>query len=113
MKYKNVFITKKFHEIDAKRSELKMENVLPLTSSERKSFVEITRFTLLRHEYRAVFEKSVFLLMSSVHLCGIILADYSLFWLLSIVRLYGGHDNVVESEGNTRCDRLTDEDSVD
>lgn len=99
LRYKNVFITKQFHEIDSRRAELKMDNALPLTADERKFFVELTTFKLVKHEYRLVFEKGIFLLMSTFHLCGILLADYSLFWFLSMVQFYGNHVNGIESEG--------------
>lgn len=68
-----------------------MGNALPLTADERKFFVELTSLKLVKHEYRLVFEKGIFLLMSTFHLCGILLADYSLFWFLSMVQFYGNH----------------------
>lgn len=102
LRYKNVFITKKFHEIDEKRVAIKMENVLPLTKSERKSFVELTTFRLVKHEYRMVFEKSIFLLMSTLHVCGVILADYSMFWILSIVQFYGSQNKEIGAEGKLK-----------
>lgn len=66
-----------------------METVLPLTRTERKSFVELTTFKLVNHEYRDVFEKSIFLSYSTLYLCGILLADYSLFWLMSFIQYHG------------------------
>lgn len=99
LSFKNIFITQAFIEIDQKRAELEMETVLPLTRDERKSFVELATFKLVNHEYRLMFEKSIFLLFTTLHLCGILLADYSLFWLMSIIQYHGhrGIDN--QSQG--------------
>lgn len=102
LRFKNVFITKAFHEIDEKRTELKMETALPLTESERKLYVELASLKLVRHEYRLVFEKSVFLLASTLHLCGILLSDYALFWLLSLIQFYGNYSAGIEIEGDKR-----------
>lgn len=107
LRYKNFFITKTFREIDEKRSMLNMDCVLPLTRSERKSFVELTSFQLVKHEYKMIFQKGIFMLMSTLHLSGILLVDYSLFWLLAIVQFHGNesHEAFREDKG---CGLMTD-----
>lgn len=102
LRFKNIFITQTFIEIDRKRAELKMETVLPLTRNERKSFVELTTLKLVNHEYRIVIDKSVFLLFSTLHVCGVLLADYSLFWLMSIIE-YHGHRGIDSGSQGESC----------
>lgn len=72
---------------------------MPLTYKERKSLVEVTSIKLVLSEWRHVFSKSVFLLFSTLQLCGVLMADYSLFWILSMINFYGSREANVESEG--------------
>lgn len=102
LRYKNTFITQTFCEIDQRRAELNMETVLPLSYSERKSFFELTTIKLTRHELKLVLGKSIFLIVSTVHLCGILLADYAVFWLLSIIAYHGNQNTGTESEGERK-----------
>lgn len=111
LSYKNSFITKAFHEIDKTKADMKLEHVLPLTRREQKNYVELTSLRLVEHEYRMLFEKGVFLLLTSLYLLGILMADYSLFWFLSVVRFYGSQvDNKASATGsegeltNSFCD---------
>ncbi|CRL00122.1 CLUMA_CG013402, isoform A [Clunio marinus] len=53
---------------------------------------------LISHEYRKIFEKSIFLFATSIHVCGILFADYSLFWLLSVIQYYGNQSKDFETE---------------
>lgn len=101
LSYKNVFITEKFHEIDERRAELGSEKLLPLNANERKTYIELMSLRLASHEYWLIIEKSFFVLMSTIHLCAILLGDYSLFWFLSMVQFYGNHGiaELAKSEG--------------
>jgi hypothetical protein len=73
---------------------------LPLTTKERKFFVEISKFKLVKREYRRTFEKSGFLIISSMHLTGILLTDFSAFWLLSMIQYHGSRLQAdIENQG--------------
>lgn len=111
LRYKNVFITEKFHEIDERRAELKMEKALPLTANERKSYIELSSLRLVRHEYWMLFDKGVFVLMSTIPVCAILLGDYSLFWFLSVIQFYGNHEvaQLTEAKGKKEADSLRSE----
>lgn len=105
--FKNIFITRKFLEIDEERSDLGYDKVMPLTHKERKYLVEMTSFKLARHEWRHIFKSSVFLLFSTLHLFGILMADYSLFWIMTMIHFYGSQNSmassITESEGENSC----------
>lgn len=103
LRFQNVYITQLFHRIDQKRAPLKMECVLPLTGREKMSYVEISRLHLVSHEYTRLFEKGIFLLISTLHLCGILLADYFLFWLLSIAEFDENNGHAIESKGESHA----------
>lgn len=99
LRYKNIYITKRFHEIDKARVDVGMESILPLTFKERDSLVEVTSIMFVWSEWRHIFSSSVFLIFSTLHICGILLADYSLYWLLSMIHFYGNQENGIENEG--------------
>lgn len=101
IRFENVYITELFHNIDQKRVQLGMDCVLPLTRTEQKLFVELVKLGMVRHEWKTVLEKGIFLLMSTLHLCGILLADFLLYWLLSIVEFIDQHDLEIEGECHT------------
>ncbi|KAG5678517.1 hypothetical protein PVAND_008184 [Polypedilum vanderplanki] len=97
--YKNIYITRQFYDIDKHRDEMGMDKVLPLTHKERKRYIEMTSIKLMRHEWRHIFSSSIFLLFSSMHLSGILIADYSLFWILTMIRFYYyGNQASIKSE---------------
>lgn len=96
--YKNYYITETFLNIDATRIELGMESLLPLTYKEKKYLVELTSSRTIWKEWHHMFSSSITLTYSTFHLLGILLADYSLFWLLSVIEFYGNQTAVNDSE---------------
>lgn len=100
LRYKNFYITKKFHEIDTRRNEMGMDTIMPLTYRERKYFVEMSSIRTIWQEWHHIFSSSITLTYSTFHLISIMIADYSLFWLLSMIKFYGNQtDDGIESEG--------------
>lgn len=69
--------------------ELNKNCVLPLSRRERKIYVEMKSLRLVKHEYKMIFEKCIFQLASTLQVIGILIADYSLFWLLAVVHFHG------------------------
>lgn len=98
LRFKNFLITDEFIKIDAKRKELDMEAVLPLTKAEQNKYVQLTSFHLVKLEIRFLIDKSLFLMMSTLHVCGLLFADYSLYWFLSMIHFFGSQENVIERE---------------
>jgi DC-STAMP-like protein len=102
--YKNQYITKRFHKIERKRAELGMETLLPLTGYERKFYVEMKSLKYVWFEWKQLFKSCFFLLFSTMHLICILAADYSLFWLLTMIRIYGNEiGDIEEEEGKIVC----------
>ncbi|XP_055844080.1 DC-STAMP domain-containing protein 2 [Episyrphus balteatus] len=87
--FDNQFITKDFISINNQREKMGMDCVLPLTRKERRKYVMITSLTLVRAEIFNMSRTILFLTISSIQLACICIADYSLFWLLSMINVYG------------------------
>ncbi|KAL7050481.1 hypothetical protein ACKWTF_004096 [Chironomus riparius] len=107
LRYKNIFISKSFLKVDKYRGELGMDQVMPLTHKERKYLIQMTSIKLARHEWRHLLKSSVFLLFSTLHLCGIVMADYSLFWIMTMIRFYGSRGSVASKNVERDVDLLT------
>lgn len=100
LRYRNFYLTKNFYELDRTRVELGMETILPLTYKERKKLVEMKSVFLVRKELRHIFSSSIFLIFSTFHIIGILMTDFSLFWILSMIQKHGNNGSEVkENEG--------------
>jgi DC-STAMP-like protein len=98
LRFKNFLVTDEFIIIDARRGELGFKTILPLSKTEQKLFVQLTSFYLVKLEIQFLVDKSLFLLMSTIHVFGLLLADYSLYWFLSTIRFYGSQEKGMEQE---------------
>lgn len=98
LRFKNFLVTDEFIRIDAKRGELGFKTVLPLSKTEQNLFVQLTSFHLVKLEIQFLIDKSLFLLMSTIHVFGLLLADYSLYWFLSIIHFHGSQEKGIEKE---------------
>ncbi|KAJ6642009.1 DC-STAMP domain-containing protein 2 [Pseudolycoriella hygida] len=85
-RYDNKYLNKQLKEFDEKRRTLQMETALPLKNREKRLYVELTSLRLLRREQFRVARQGFFLFTSTMYLILIILTDYSLFWLLNMIR---------------------------
>lgn len=97
-RFKNYYINRKFHEIDDRRKEMEKDCVLPLTNKERGKYIEITSLKMVKSERIQIFKSGVFLLISSVQIIGILITDFSLFWLLSIMQYHGSQEGGLETD---------------
>ena len=97
-RYQNYYITRKFHEIDDRRKEMQKDCVLPLTNKERGKYIEITSLQMVKSERFQILKSGVFLLISCVQIIGILITDFSLFWLLSIMQYHGSQEEGLESD---------------
>ncbi|XP_070510039.1 DC-STAMP domain-containing protein 2-like [Chironomus tepperi] len=107
LRYKNIFISNQFLKIDKYRCELGMDQVMPLTHNERKYLIQMTSIKLARYEWRHLLKSTVFLLFSTLHLCGIVMADYSLFWIVTMIRFYGSQGSLASKNAENDVDLMS------
>ncbi|KAM9368389.1 DC-STAMP domain-containing protein 2 [Phaethornis superciliosus] len=84
--FDNVYITQRFLELDLRRAEQGRPTVLPLSSWESGRYILPAGMWLSRQEQRRYGLQLVGVLRHMLLGLCIILADYSLFWLLDLVQ---------------------------
>ncbi|NXH72132.1 DCST2 protein, partial [Hydrobates tethys] len=84
--FDNVYITRRFVELDLRRAEQGRPTVLPLTARESGRYIPPAGLWLSRQERRRYGLQLVGVLRHVVLGLSIVLADYSLFWLLDLIR---------------------------
>ncbi|KAM6309485.1 DC-STAMP domain-containing protein 2 [Podargus strigoides] len=84
--FDNIYITRRFVELDVRRAEQGRPTVLPLSFRERGRYVAPAGLLLSRQERRRYGLQLVGVLRHILLGVSIILADYSLFWLLDLLR---------------------------
>ncbi|KFQ96646.1 DC-STAMP domain-containing protein 2, partial [Nipponia nippon] len=84
--FDNVYITRRFVEMDLRRAEQGRPTVLPLTAWESGRYIPPAVLWLSRQGRRRYGLQLVGVLRHVLLGVSIILADYSLFWLLDLVR---------------------------
>ncbi|KAF1641184.1 DC-STAMP domain-containing protein 2, partial [Eudyptes chrysocome] len=84
--FDNNYITRRFVELDLWRAEQGRPTVLPLTAWERGRYIPPAGLWLSRQEWHRYGLQLVAVLRHMLLGLSIILADYSLFWLLDLVR---------------------------
>ncbi|XP_075301132.1 LOW QUALITY PROTEIN: DC-STAMP domain-containing protein 2 [Opisthocomus hoazin] len=84
--FDNIYITRRFVELDLQRAEQGRPTALPLTVRERRRYVPPAAWWLSRPERLRYGLQLVGVLRHVVLGVCIILADYSLFWLLDLIR---------------------------
>ncbi|XP_059688091.1 DC-STAMP domain-containing protein 2 [Gavia stellata] len=84
--FDNVYITRRFVELDLRRAEQGRPTVLPLTAWESGRYIAPGGLWLSRQERRRYGLQLVGVLRHVLLGLSIVLADYSLFWLLDLVQ---------------------------
>ncbi|XP_030329530.1 LOW QUALITY PROTEIN: DC-STAMP domain-containing protein 2 [Strigops habroptila] len=84
--FDNIYITRRFRELDQLRAEQGKPTVLPLTARECGRYISPAGLWLSRQEHRRYGLQLVGFLRHMLLGFCIILADYSLFWLLDLIR---------------------------
>lgn len=110
LRFKNYLITNDFERIDRKRAELDLETVLPLSRDEQEFYVQLSSLNLVKVEIQFLLDKSFFLMMSTFHVFGMLIADYSLYWFLSMVHFYGSQENGIAKESKLKNSKLFNSD---
>ncbi|XP_059609304.1 DC-STAMP domain-containing protein 2 [Phlebotomus argentipes] len=86
--YRNCYITREFLDIEAKSEEQGRKLVLPLRGEEEDRYTEMRTFWLIRYERRKLFRSFPFLLLSNIQIFTILFTDFSLHWILAVIRDY-------------------------
>ncbi|NXN69785.1 DCST2 protein, partial [Himantopus himantopus] len=84
--FDNIYITRRFVELDLRRAEQGRPTVLPLTARECGRYVAPAGLWLSRQEQRRYGLQLVGVLRHVLLGVSVVLADYSLFWLLDLIR---------------------------
>ncbi|XP_064354869.1 DC-STAMP domain-containing protein 2 [Dromaius novaehollandiae] len=84
--FDNVYITRRFVELDVRRAAQGKPTVLPLRAQESGRYVRPDGLWFSRQERRRYGLELAAVLRHVVLGLGLILADYSVFWLLDLVR---------------------------
>ncbi|NXG69404.1 DCST2 protein, partial [Baryphthengus martii] len=84
--FDNIYITRRFVELDMRRAEQGRGSVLPLTAWERGRYIPPAALWMSRQEQRHYGLQLVGVLRHVLLGLSVILADYSLFWLLDLLR---------------------------
>ncbi|KAI5712786.1 hypothetical protein M8J75_011137 [Diaphorina citri] len=87
--FDNRFITSDLVDIDWRRTLHNRETILPLSRRERSKYVTLLSARMIERERRMFVKSAVFLSVSTFKLVIYLLLDYSLFWVLSIIRTHG------------------------
>lgn len=96
LRFKNFLITKEFIRVDKKRAEKGQETVLPLTDREQYKYINPSSITLVKFEIRFLVDKSFFLVLSSMHIVVMLAADYSFFWMISMIQFLGSKEKNIK-----------------
>ncbi|XP_044747467.1 DC-STAMP domain-containing protein 2-like [Coccinella septempunctata] len=96
-RFDNKFLTKNLVDIDLRRAEMERETIFPLNHRERKKYITIQSIRLLSKEQKQLAE-GLGLLMSTALKIGTHMAiDYSLFWIMNLIRKYGKFQSKVQA----------------
>nr|XP_022915645.1 DC-STAMP domain-containing protein 2-like [Onthophagus taurus] len=85
-RFDNRFITRDFRAIDLRRAQLGKETVLPLNKRERHLYISVGSIRLVKKEKRKLSQAAVVLGIASLKLATHMIADYALFWVLTLIR---------------------------
>ncbi|XP_014271124.1 DC-STAMP domain-containing protein 2 [Halyomorpha halys] len=100
--FDNHFITDNIVHLDIQRTRQGMETILPLNVHEKKKYVYVSSIRLVKNEKRALAKSAVFLGLSTVKLSIHMLTDYSLWWVLQMIRRHGQFQTNVDTPTNVK-----------
>lgn len=88
-RFDNRYLTDDLRTIDLVRTRQDKETVLPLNPRERNQYVPLTSVTLIKVEKVKLAKSAVFLGLATLKICIHMMADHSLYWILSTIRYHG------------------------
>ncbi|EFN90000.1 DC-STAMP domain-containing protein 2 [Harpegnathos saltator] len=95
-RFDNRYLTDDLRTIDLIRTRQDKETVLPLNPRERNQYISLTSVTLIKAERAKLVKSAVFLALATLKICIYMLADYSLYWILSAIRHHGRIETKVQ-----------------
>ncbi|XP_022102122.1 DC-STAMP domain-containing protein 2-like [Acanthaster planci] len=100
-RFDNCYITEEFKLLDERRQKSGREPLLPLKKSERRRLINLSSVSLSKPE-KGLFKLGlVTVLLHAVIAAILILADYGLFWLLSLISRHGRVKFEISGGGGT------------
>ncbi|XP_020816188.1 DC-STAMP domain-containing protein 2-like isoform X2 [Drosophila serrata] len=94
--FQNVYITKKFEQLDQRYVRHGFYPVLPLGRLETPKYMKITSGRLTVLEIFSIVENTFFMMTACLQIFTICLLDYGLFWLLAMMSYYGHQEKGLE-----------------
>ncbi|KAI4499686.1 hypothetical protein M0802_005256 [Mischocyttarus mexicanus] len=91
-RFDNRYITNDIRTIDLIRARQDKETILPLNPRERNRYVSVSSIRLIKMEKIRLTKSVTFLCLSTMKICMHIMTDYSLYWILSLIRYHGRID---------------------
>ncbi|CAK1541097.1 unnamed protein product [Leptosia nina] len=88
-RFDNRYVTQELYEIDLKRFQEGRDTILPLNRRERTKYIPTTSFRLIATEKVFMSRSAVFMMITTFKLMIHIIADYSLFWVLTTIEHHG------------------------
>ncbi|XP_045470431.1 uncharacterized protein LOC123677756 isoform X3 [Harmonia axyridis] len=96
-RFDNKFLTKNLVDIDLRRAAMDKETIFPLNHRERKKFITIQSVRLLPKERKELSEGLGFLMSTALKIGTHMAIDYSLFWIMNLIRKYGKFQSKVQA----------------
>ncbi|EGI58274.1 DC-STAMP domain-containing protein 2 [Acromyrmex echinatior] len=95
-RFDNRYLTDDLRTIDLIRTRQDKETILPLNRRERNRYIPLTSVTLIKVEKIKLAKSVVFLGLTTFKICIHMMADYSLYWILSTIRYHGRIETKVQ-----------------
>ncbi|XP_070169409.1 uncharacterized protein [Polyergus mexicanus] len=95
-RFDNRYLTDDLRTIDLIRTRQEKETILPLNRRERNQYIPLTSITLIKVEKVKLAKSAVFLCLTTFKICIHMMADYSLYWILSTIRFHGRIETKVQ-----------------
>ncbi|XP_071579908.1 DC-STAMP domain-containing protein 2 [Temnothorax nylanderi] len=95
-RFDNRYLTDDLRTIDLIRTRQDKETILPLNRRERNQYIPLTSVTLIKVEKIKLAKSAVFLGLTTFKICIHMMADYSLYWILSTIRYHGRIETKVQ-----------------
>ncbi|XP_018338244.1 PREDICTED: uncharacterized protein LOC108746157 [Trachymyrmex septentrionalis] len=95
-RFDNHYLTDDLRTIDLIRTRQDKETILPLNRRERNQYIPLTSVTLIKVEKIKLAKSVVFLGLTTFKICIHMMADYSLYWILSTIRYHGRIETKVQ-----------------
>ncbi|XP_017788736.1 PREDICTED: trichohyalin-like [Habropoda laboriosa] len=94
-RFDNRYITDDLRTIDLIRARQEKETVLPLNPREKNKYAPLSSVFLIKSEKTKLARSVVFLGLATIKLAAYMAIDYSLYWVLHTIQVYGRFESKV------------------